>query len=60
MGWESGFLSLSDRCVDETKARESEDKVDEYSRGEGCLFKCWIMFVVFPDLYYNITNPANS
>jgi len=47
-GWESGLLSLSDIRVYETKIRESEDEVDEYSRG--CLFKCWIMFVVFPDL----------
>ena len=25
-----------------------------------CLFKCWIIIVVFPDLYYDPTNHADS
>jgi len=51
---ESGLLSLSDRRVGEIK---SEDEVDEYSGA--FLFKCSIMFVVFPDVYYDPTNPAD-
>ena len=32
-GWESGLLSPSDRRVDETRPRESEDEVDEIFHG---------------------------
>jgi len=38
--------------VREIKTRESE--VGEYS--VWCLFKCWTMFVVFQDLYYDPTD----
>ena len=48
------WLSLPDRRVDETKTRESEDRFYEYSGW--CLFKCWIIFVVYPDLYYDSTT----
>ena len=58
MGWESGLLSLSDRCVVETKTRESKDEVDKYYGRY--VFKCWIMFEVLSDLYYDPTNPAGS
>jgi len=40
MGWESGLLSLSDRHVDETKTRQTQDEFDEYSGW--CLFKCML------------------
>jgi hypothetical protein len=56
--WISSLPSLSNRRVDETKTSESEDEVDKYSKW--CLLKCWIMFVVLSDLYYDSTNPADS
>ena len=50
------FLSKSVALLRNGKVASCHCQIDEYSGW--CLFKCWIMFVVFPDLYYDPTNPA--
>jgi len=52
------FLSKFVVLLRDGKVGSCHCQIDEYDGW--CLFKCWIMFVVFSDLYYNPTNPADS